>query len=76
MVDGENDSARIFFLFNALKLSGEELELEVGYGRPFAGFAGDYAGVFQRVGEEANDADEGAVESEVDAGLSHGGAVK
>ena len=75
-MDGENHGARVFFFLDALELSGEELELEIGDGRPFAGFAGNDAGVFQSVGEKADDADEGAVERKVDAGLGHGGAVK
>src|SRR5713101_4113305 len=76
MMDRKQNGPGIVFRFDALKLRRQESQLQIGNGLPFSFLAGDHTGIFQRVAEQPNNADEGSIESEIDTRLGRGGAVQ
>jgi hypothetical protein len=80
MVNRDDHRSLVFLVLDLLKLRGQKVQLIVRQGRPcllaILGFTRDHAGIFQRVAEQPDNADEGCVEREIDARLSHGGAMQ
>jgi hypothetical protein len=73
-VHGDDDGASELVGLDAIERSGEEVDLAAVESLVGSALVGDDAGVFEDVGVKAEDAGEGGLEGEVDAGLDHRGA--
>src|SRR5262249_54572831 len=92
MMHGNDYGSRVVARLDLLQLRAEEGELVVGDGRPFRAaradcllsfrgggasrFARNHARIFERVREQAEDANERRIEGEINAGLQHARAVE
>ncbi len=71
---GDDDGSGEFVCLDAVECGGEEVHLARVEHLIGAALVGDDAGVFEHIAVKAEDANERAVEGEVDGGLDHGAA--